>query len=133
MGKSRAKWSGKDKHPFEDNPFIEDFIDWMGSSEGQDSIEALDLVFDALQNVDVDARRRKIVWPDGKRLSIEESAARLHAEHPDMSCDLIETHVLGWLGGCAPESYTDEQMKEFDQLMEPWLEDYECKRSAGRK
>jgi hypothetical protein len=103
----------------------------MGSSEGQDSIETLDLAFDALQ--DVDARRRKIVWSDGKRLSIEESAARLHAKYPDMSCDLIETHVFGWLGGCAPESYTDEQMEEFDQLMEPWLEDYERKRSAVGK
>lgn len=71
MGKPRAKWSGKDKHPFEDNPFIVGFIDWMGSPEGQDSIEALDLVFGALDHVDVDARRRKIVWPDGKRLSIE--------------------------------------------------------------
>jgi len=24
-------------------------------------------------------------------------------------------------------------MEEFDQLMEPWLEDYERKRSAGEK
>jgi hypothetical protein len=58
---------------------------------------------------------------------------RLHAEHPDMPRDLIETHVFGWLENCAPESYTDEQMEEFDQLMEPWLEDYERKRSAGGK
>lgn len=102
----------------------------MGSPNGEDSIEALDPVFDALDHVDVDAKRCKIVWPDGKRLSIEESAARLHAEHPEISRDLIETHVFGWLGGCAPESYTDEQMEEFDQLMEPWLEDYERRRSA---
>jgi hypothetical protein len=74
MGKPRAKWSGKDQHPFEDNPIVDDFLDWMGSSEGQDSIEALDVVFGALDHVDVDARRRKIIWPDGKRLSIEESA-----------------------------------------------------------
>lgn len=51
MGKPRAKWSDKDKHPFEDNPFIVGFIDWMGSPEGQDSIEALDLVFGALDHV----------------------------------------------------------------------------------
>ena len=124
MGKPRAKCSGKDKHPFEDNPFIVGFIDWMGSPEGQDSIEALDLVFGALDHVDVDARRRKIVWPDGKRLSIEQSAARLHAEHPDISRDLIETHMFGWLENCAPESYTDEQMEEFDEHIQPWLEDY---------
>ena len=124
MGKPRAKCSGKDKHPFEDNPFIVGFIDWMGSPEGQDSIEALDLVFGALDHVDVDARRRKIVWPDGKRLSIEQSAARLHAEHPDISRDLIETRMFGWLENCAPESYTDEQMEEFDEHIQPWLEDY---------
>jgi hypothetical protein len=50
-----------------------------------------------------------------------------------MPRDLIETHVFGWLENCAPESYTDEQMEEFDQLMEPWLEHYERKRSASGK
>jgi len=99
--------------------------------EGQQSIEALDLVFGALNHVEVDARQRKIVWTDGKRLSIEQAAERLHAEHPDIPLDLIETHVFGWLGNCAPKSCTDQQMEEFDQLMEPWLEDYERKRSAG--
>ena len=94
MGKPRAKWSGKDKHPFEDNPFIEELIDWMGSSEGQNSIEALDLVFDALQDVDVDARRRKIVWPDGERLSIEQSAERIHAEHRTVARRL-RAHIKG--------------------------------------
>src|SRR5271166_2068051 len=55
----------------------------MDTPEGQQSIDALDLVFGALDHVDVDASQRKIVWTDGKRLSIEEAAERLHAEHPD--------------------------------------------------
>jgi len=55
MGKRRAT------HPFEDNPAIEGFLDWMDAPEGQQSIEALDLVFDALQHAGVDARQRKIV------------------------------------------------------------------------
>jgi len=67
----------------------------MGSSEGEHSVYALDLVFAALENADVDPRRRKIVWDDGKRLSIEQSAERIHAEHPDVPRDLIETHVVG--------------------------------------
>ena len=127
MGKRRAQ------HPFEDNPVIDGFVEWMDAPEGQQSIEASDLVFAALAHAGVDARQRKIVWTDGKRLSIEEAAERLHAEHPDMPRDLIETHVFGWLENCAPESYTDEQMEEFDQLMEPWLEDYERKRSVSGK
>jgi hypothetical protein len=127
MGKRRAK------HPFEDNPFIDGFLEWMDASEGQQSIEALDLAFDALEHAGVDVRHRKIVWTDGKRLSIEQSAERIHAEHPGVPRDLIETHVLGWLESCAPESYSERQLEELDRLIEPWLDDYERTSRAARK
>ena len=73
MGKRRAK------HPFEDNPVIDGFLEWMDAPEGQQSIEALDLVFAALEHAGVDAGQRKIVWANGTRLSIEQSVARIHA------------------------------------------------------
>ena len=127
MGKRRAK------HPFEDNPFIDGFLEWMDAPEGQRSIEALDLVFDALEHAGVDARQRKIVWADGKRLSIEQSAERIHAERPGLPRYLIETHVLGWLENCAPESYSERQLEELDRLIEPWLDDYERTSRVARK
>ena len=71
MGKRRAK------HPFEDNLVLDGLLDWMDAPEGQQSIEALDLVFGALAHAGVDAGQRKIVWADGKRLSIEQSVARI--------------------------------------------------------
>ena len=50
------------KSPFEDdNPFIDGFLEWMDAPEGQQSIEALDLVFGALAHAGVDAKQRKIV------------------------------------------------------------------------
>ena len=73
MGKRRAESA------FEDNPVIDGFLERMDAPEGQQSIEALDLVFDALQHAGIDARQRKIVWADGERLSIGQSAARIHA------------------------------------------------------
>ena len=97
MGKRRAT------HPFEDNLVIEGFLDWMDAPEGQQSIEALDLVFAALEHAGVDAGQRKIVWADGKLLSIEQSAERIHAGHPGVPHNLIETHVLGWLESCVPD------------------------------
>jgi len=127
VGKSRAK------HPFEDNPFVDDFLEWMGSSEGQHSVDALDVVFAALAKADVDARRRKIVWEDGKRLSIEQCADRIHAAHPDVPRESIETHVVGWLENFAPESYSERQLGELDRLTETWLDDYERKSEDGRK
>ena len=122
------------KSPFEDdNPFIDDFLEWMDAPEGHQSIEALDLVLAALADAGVDARQRKIVWADGKRLSIEQSAERIHAEHPGVACELIETHVLGWLESCAPESYSERQLEELDRLIEPWLDDHERTSRAARK
>jgi hypothetical protein len=126
MGKRRAK------SLFEDNPFIEGFLEWMDAPEGQQSIEANDLVFDALAHAGVDARQRKIVWADGKRLSIEQSAERIRAEHPGVPRDLIETHVLGWLESCVPESYSERQLEELDRLIEPWLDEYERKSRGAR-
>jgi hypothetical protein len=114
------------KSPFEDdNPFIDGLLEWMQAPEGQQSIEASDLVFAALAGAGVDARQRKIIWRDGKRLSIEQSAGRIHAEHPGVPRELIETHVVGWLESCAPESCSERQIEELDRLIEPWLDDYE--------
>ena len=127
MGKRRAK------HPFEDNPFIDGFLEWMGAPEGQQSIEALDLAFGALEHAGVDARQRKIVWADGKRPSIEQPTDRIHAGHPGVPRHLIETHVLGWLENCAPESYSERQLEELDRLIGPWLRDYERTSRAARE
>ena len=127
MGKRRAEPAFEDNHPF-----IDGFLEWMDAPEGQQSIEALDLVFGALEHVDVDARQRKIVWADGKRLSIEQSPERIHAGHPGVPCDLIETHVLGWLENCAPESYSERQLEELDRLIGPWLDDYGRKSRTSR-
>jgi hypothetical protein len=127
MGKRRAE------HPGENGSFLDDFLEWMDSSEGQQSIEAHDLVFDALENAGVDAKRRLIVWDDGKRLSIEQSVERIHAGHPDTPLDQIEIHVVGWLESCAPESCSECQLEELDRLIEPWLDDYERTSRAAKK
>ncbi len=66
-------------------------------------------------------------------MSIEQSAERIHAEHPDVPRDLIETHVVGWLEGFAPESYSERQLEELDRLTEQWLDDCERKSQAARK
>jgi hypothetical protein len=127
MGKRRAK------SPLEDNPVIDGFLEWMDAPEGQQSIEALDLVFATLEHAGVDARQRRIVWADGKRLSIGQSAARIHAGHPGVPRDLIETHVLGWLESCAPATYSERQIAELDRLIEPWLDDHESTSRAARR
>ena len=109
-----------EKHPLEDKPFVDDFVDWMGSHEGQLSSEVSDVVWMVLKEADVDAKHRKIIWQDAQRLSIAESVKRIHANYPDFAIDLI-----GWLEmGFAPPSYSQEQLDELDQLTEMWVEDH---------
>jgi hypothetical protein len=131
MGKKRANWRTDSNDLIEGDSFfvagsfMDGFHEWLDSPEGQQSIEAHDMVFDALEDADVDPGQRKIVWADGQRLSIEQSAERVHASYPDMPLDLIERHVFGWLENCAPERYSEQEMEELDRLIQPWIDDYE--------
>ena len=70
---------GKRREPdiFDDNSLTEDFLEWMISPDGQTAGEVSGLVFATLENASVDAKRRKIIWADGERLSIEQSAERI--------------------------------------------------------
>ena len=127
MGKRRAK------HPFENNPFTDAFLEWMGSSEGEHSVYALDLVFAALENADVDPRRRKIVW--GRReTAVDRAVGRTHpCRASGRAARLDRNSRGGWLEGFAPESYSERQLEELDRLTEQWLDDYERKSQAARK
>jgi len=115
---------------FENNPFIEGFAEWMDSSDGELFDEVRELAWQSLQNVDVDASDRKLIWEDGKRLSIDESVQRIHADYPQLPLDLIETQLIGWLEmEFAPESYSQEQLDELDRLTEEWIDEH----NGGRK
>lgn len=128
MGKQR--W----KHPLEDNPFAEDFVDWMASAEGELSSEVLETVWPLMEKADVDAKHRKIIWEDGQRLSITESVQRIHADYPDLPLELIETHLIGWLEmEFAPPTYSQKQLDELDRLTEKWIDDHERQAEAAQK
>ncbi len=124
----------QDKHPFEDNPFVEGFIDSMDSPERELSSDVLNVVWGLLEKADVDAKNRKIIWEDGKRLSITESVQRIHADYPGFPIEMTEDHLIGWLEmEFAPPTYSQEQLDELDQLTEKWIEDHERQASAGPK
>ena len=116
-------------HPFQNNPFLEGFADWMDSPEGDLSGEVCDTVLELLDSARLDAHNRKILWEDGKALDIAESIECIHAAFPTFPPPLIETHVLAWLeSGFVPQGYSQEQLAQFDALVERWLKQYRRKR-----
>jgi hypothetical protein len=118
---------------FDDNPLTEDFLEWMLSPEGQAAGEVSGLVFDALENASVDTKRRKIIWADGKRLSIAQSAERIHADYPNTPRDLIEISVCSWFEHRAPESDSEDQTNELNRIFGPWMRARQGKSRAEKK
>ena len=122
------------KHPLEDNPFVDGFLGWMDSPEGELSGEVSDTVWMLLGKADVDAKNRKIIWEDGKKLSIAESVQRIHADCPDFPLEMIESHLIGWLEvEFAPPNYSEKQLDELDRLIEKWIDAHERQAEAPRK
>ena len=135
MGK-KNKW-GWDKelpeeHPFENNPFIEALFERMHSPEGELSSEVSETLWPLLQKLQVDAKQRKLIWPDGKRLDLDESVQNIQTDYPDFSRELIESRLISWLDmEYAPQSYSPEQLDELDRLTERWINDH-SRRSRAR-
>lgn len=113
-------------HPFENNPFLEGFSEWMDSPQGELSMEVSDAVWELLDTASVDVGKRHIIWEDGEALDIDQSLDRIQKTHPDFPLPLIETHVLAWLeGGFVPEGYSGKAMEEFERKIDRWLKDHE--------
>jgi len=114
---------------WENNPFIDGLFEWMDSPQGQLSEAVREATWHYLQKVDVDANHRKLIWDDGKRLSIDESVQRFLGDFPDFPADIIETHLIAWLEmEFAPKSYSQEQIDELDRLTEGWVSDHYSQR-----
>lgn len=117
---------------FENNPFIEELFEWMDSPRGQLSDEVREAAWQRLEKVDVDATHRKLIWEDGKRLSIDESVQRIHGDYPELPLELIETHLIAWLEmEFAPKTYSQEQLNELDRLTEKWVNDHYGRRQTA--
>ena len=119
---------------WENNPFIEELFEWMDSPRGQLSDEVREAAWQILEKVDVDAANRKLIWDDGRRLSIDESVQRIHGDYPELPVELIETHLIAWLEmEFAPKTYSQEQLDELDRLTEKWVNDHYGQRQTASK
>jgi len=104
---------------------LEGFLDWMGTQEGLESMEALDGVFNALEGATVEASERKIIWPDGQRLSIEQRVERIH-KTSGLDSHAILSHLIGWLQmEYEPEGLDADQMQRFENQIDAWIAKYD--------
>jgi acetolactate synthase small subunit len=110
---------------------MEGFAQWLESEEGLQSMEAVDCVYNALDGASVDVSEKKIIWPDGQRLTIEQSAERIHCE-TNLCQDAIIGHIIGWLQmEYVPEGLDDEQMEMFESQINALVEECEVSQTQS--
>jgi len=104
---------------------MEGFSKWLESEEGQDSMEAVDYVFEALEGADLDIAGRRIVWADGQKLTIDQSVKKIYKQ-TGMNIEDIRSHIIGWLElDYEPKGLDDEQMELFESQIDAWIDEYE--------
>jgi hypothetical protein len=86
---------------------------------------AMVLTLQSVEHVErLDPINRKLLWDDGKALSIDESVQRISAHHPDLPVELIRVHLIGWLEmDDLPGDLTEDEMEEMDLLVSAWADE----------
>lgn len=106
--------------------FLDNFSEWLDSPEGEESMDILDYLFNALDGATVDPLKKRIIWPDGESLSLDQSIERIMKDSGFEKQQVILNHLIGWLQmEYIPEGFNEEQMEQFENQIERWLEKYE--------
>jgi glycerol-3-phosphate cytidylyltransferase-like family protein len=86
------------------------------------------------RDVLLDAKQRKLIWPDAERLDLEQSIQRVQKKYPDFPRDEVEEFLLDWIDmGYDPENYSQAQLDELDSLTKRWVADHLQKANASKK
>ena len=138
MGKRRNQHPQQLQHNqdsiFACNPFLDDLLAWRHSPEGEQFAAFSDVLCDVMEQVQLDARQRLFIWPDGERLDLDQSVARIHQQYPDCRHDWIEEYLIDWIEmDYAPEHYSTAQLEELDRLTERWVADHLRKAKTAKK
>jgi hypothetical protein len=119
---------------FANNPFVDGFLEWMGSRDGRQCIEVHDVLWDLLEDVQLDVKQRQLIWPDAQRLDLDQSVQRIQKLYPNFPRDEIEEFLLDWIDmGYDPENYSQAQLDELDWLTEHWVADHLCHAKVSKK
>ena len=119
-----------------DETFCEEVSEWVDSPEGQLWLDMSDTLEVPLKHVGLDVRQRKFLWPDAKRLDLDQSVRRvrrINQQYPDFPEDKIEEFLIYWIQELyVPEGYSESQMDELERLTEQRAKDHERQSTRRR-
>jgi hypothetical protein len=118
---------------FAANPLLDDLLAWRQSPEGEQFAEFSDVLCEVMEHVKLDASQRLFIWPDGERLDIDQSVARIQAQY-HWRPDWIEEYLIDWIEmDYAPEHYSTAQLDELDSLTAQWMAEHSRRRKTTNR
>ena len=104
----------------------DDFFDRLESEAYEVASQAMDDVEMALDSASVDINNRKIIWADGERLSIDQSAIKISL-FSKVDIKILKYHIFLWLEmDFVPEDLNEKEMEIFEKQISLWINDYEA-------
>jgi hypothetical protein len=120
--------------PSDDPSFLKDLSEWMDSPEGEQYMEVSETLAELLDNVQLDAQHRQFIWPNGKRLNLEQSVRYIRKQHPSFPAQTIADALISWVEqGYVPKNLSQDELAELERLTGEWADDYERQREARRE
>lgn len=90
--------------------------------------QAIDDVKEALEGADVDIEERKIIWADGERLSIDETAEKIKRSS-ESDIERLKRNTMAWMQmDHVPKGLTRKEHDRHNYEIEKWIEEDQGRR-----
>jgi hypothetical protein len=89
-----------------------------------DDEDILDIVDEALKEAYINTDERLIIWPNGERLTVDQSAKKIIGDN-DLNNEVVKDCIMAWVEMDAqPENKNKKQEELFVEEIQNWVNDY---------
>ena len=89
-----------------------------------DHEDILDIVDEALKAASINTDERLIIWPNGERLTVDQSAKKMKGEN-DLDNEMVKDGIMAWVEMDAqPEDKNKKQEEIFIKEIQNWVNEY---------
>ncbi len=95
-----------------------------------DDEDILDIVDEALKEAYINTDERLIIWPNGERLTVDQSAEKIKGDN-DLDNEVVKDCIMAWVEMDAPpENKNKKQEDIFVEEIQNWVNDYYSERNG---
>ena len=95
-----------------------------------DDEDILNIVDEALKEAYIATDERLIIWPNGERLTVDQSAEKIKGDN-DLDNEVVKDCIMGWVEMDAPpENKNKKQEDIFVEEIQNWVNDYYSERNG---